>query len=441
MKNKLYLNNLVWSFLDFFSRVIFAFAATIIFAKFLSKSDYGILVYANSILLLALTISRAGMDKIILRDIPLGIKNNQRLLQSGISIIFIFSIFVFIATILFFKITENNLFYFAVISLLILSNPFSIFEYYQRATLLTKYIFISRFISKLFFLVIIFYISYQTKNFIYIAFSYLIENLIFNILLIYFFRKNRKKSILRKFYQNIRNNFDESLKVLKRSFIYIVIGSLSILNLKIQFFIIRYYYSFSELASYDIAYKIPEMINQMLFTIFISLMPFLMASKRKSEHLYILNFRCINLALLIIAFIAVIILFNYGNEIISIFFGKKYQSSIELLKYLSLTIPTSLLWFTSFHFLIFEKNEHLIIYKICIMIILKIFFLILFIPLFDIYGIVPSMILSDLLGIVLFNGMNSKSRKILNIYMNIINYETITSLKKWINQIFYYIKR
>ena len=166
-----------------------------------------------------------------------------------------------------------------------------------------------------------------------------------------------------------------------------------------------------------------------------------MASKRKSEHLYILNFRCINLALLIIAFIAVIILFNYGNEIISIFFGKKYQSSIELLKYLSLTIPTSLLWFTSFHFLIFEKNEHLIIYKICIMIILKIFFLILFIPLFDIYGIVPTMILSDLLGIVLFNGMNSKSRKILHIYMNIINYETITSLKKWINQIFYYIKR
>ena len=120
MKNKLYLNNLVWSFLDFFSRVIIAFAATIIFAKFLSKSDYGILVYANSILILALTISRAGMDKIILRDIPLGIKNNQRLLQSGISIIFIFSVIVFITTILFFKITENNLLYFAVISLLIL---------------------------------------------------------------------------------------------------------------------------------------------------------------------------------------------------------------------------------------------------------------------------------------------------------------------------------
>jgi O-antigen/teichoic acid export membrane protein len=171
----------------------FSFFFIILFARNYSAQAFGEFTIAQTVFFLFFSISFSNIHYYLNKILSIKFQERRKDIGSCFIITFYSSVFLyfFLAFVLtFIKIDQNFKNVILILNLILLVEPFSIFysELFVRGQF--KRIFKIRFIQTLLFFTLKVYLVLNKFDLIFIAITYVLENLFFSIVIIYYFKKN-----------------------------------------------------------------------------------------------------------------------------------------------------------------------------------------------------------------------------------------------------------
>ena len=171
----------------------FSFFFIILFARNYSPQAFGEFTIAQTIFFLFYAVSFSNIHYYLNKILSTKFQDRRKDIASCFIITFYSSVslYVFLAFVLtFLNISQELKNLVLILNLILLTEPFSIFysELFVRGQF--KRIFKIRFIQTLLFFTLKIYLVLNQYNLIFIAITYVIENLFFSIIVIYYFKKN-----------------------------------------------------------------------------------------------------------------------------------------------------------------------------------------------------------------------------------------------------------
>lgn len=384
------IKNSLWIIGERIFQAIISLFLTMVTSRYLGPSNYGILNYGATFVSLFLVIMKLGLDNIIVNELINDRNNEGKLLgtsiimrlASGIVSIIVMTILVFILQ------SNSKLIIITTIlqSIILLFQSVNILDYWFQSHLNSKYVSIIKGISYILVTLYKIYLLISKKNIIWFATSTIFDSLIIAVLLIVFYRKEKKQKL----------KFDKQLvkKLLKKSYHFIISGIMVIIYTQIDKIMIGSMINQEQLGYYSAALMVCSIWTFVPEAILTSFRPAVFESKKnnnnylpKLKQLYAIIFwTCI-------AFSAFITLF--AKYIIIIIFGNGYLPSIKALRILIWYVPLSQLGSARSVWIVSEnKNKYIkkiMLWGVIINISLNYFL----IPILGIYGAIIATIITE----------------------------------------------
>jgi O-antigen/teichoic acid export membrane protein len=381
--------NTFWMLMDHFSKIASASLILLFVAKALGPSDFGMLSYVLSINLIFMTISRMGIESILVREISTDASNINKISTAAFVLMISSSLIsiLLIALVAYFdqSITKNYLW---LICISILFQPLMVIDYLYQGISKARESAKIKTIANIISLSIKIYIIFFNFSFKYLALSYVLEAFIMASALIFLNKKDKK--IMLKF------SFDiEKIRELFGHAYPIIFASISaVLYQRSDQILINYYLGMEHVGLYAAPIKILELIMIAPFVITISLAPILVSYKNQDIQKFSSSFVMIFRFFLLYSLALVLIIHFYSIEIISFLFGNEFYKSAEILKILFYGLIFHIFGTigTRSYFIIGEEKK--IAFRTLIGLIINIIFNIILIPLYGIKGAALSTVIS-----------------------------------------------
>ena len=183
----------------FFSNLIsflLSFIVIILFAQNYSPTSFGEFTIAQTIFFLIYAISFSNIHYYLNKTLSTNFANRRKDIASCFSITFYTSLllyFILSIILIFIDVSRDLKIVILILNLILISEPFSIFysELFVKGQF--KNIFKIKMMQVSIFFIIKLYIIFNQINYFYIAISYVLENVFFSLLVIYFYKKNGNK--------------------------------------------------------------------------------------------------------------------------------------------------------------------------------------------------------------------------------------------------------
>ena len=390
------------NFYYFFSTNIisyfFSFFFIILFARNYSAQAFGEFTIAQTIFFLFFSISFSNIHYYLNKILSTKFQDRRKDIGSCFIITFYSSVFIyiFLAIILIFvKIDQNFKNVILILNLILLIEPFSIFysELFVRGQF--KRIFKIRFIQTLLFFTLKVYLVLNKFDLIFIALTYVLENLFFSIVIIYYFKKNG-------------NNFSSllfikkhTLDIIKKIILFPLMAFAIIVAMRLDILMISKIIGIDASGIYSSASRLIIIILLFGTHFFQFIYPNLnriMMNQKGMKNIY--------QNLVLFSFYTGILFFIFSlffGKIYLNFFGKEFLLAINAFFILSLNVFPALLFNLWVHkqYVISKYNSILFfqIGTICLNILLNFYF----INLFGITGAALASLLAPLLSFILIN--------------------------------------
>lgn len=333
--------NISWILIQNIYTMIIGMIITGIVARHYGTEGYGIINFGTSFVSLFSFIAIFGTNHIIINDFTKNESNAGIILKTNLIVRIILSVIALIvcqtaATIMYNDSTIRLIvFLFNINTILSCSD---VITYYAQSKIKNKYISICKIISFTVLSILkIIVISYNL-NIIYLISTYLIETIIYSILLIFSFKKIKDKD------EVIIYKFDKSYaKTLIKRSKYFALSSLMVtIYLKIdQVMLGTFFTDKSVVGIYAAAVKISELWTFVPISVITSFKPIVIECKSKNNDLaYKKNLQKLYNIVSLICFIFLIGIIIFGKLGIHIIYGKSYYEA-----YLPLIILTIGVWF------------------------------------------------------------------------------------------------
>jgi O-antigen/teichoic acid export membrane protein len=390
------------NFYYFFSTNIisyfFSFFFIILFARNYSAQAFGEFTIAQTVFFLFFSISFSNIHYYLNKILSTKFQDRRKDIGSCFIITFYSSVFlyIFLAIILtFIKIDQNFKNVILILNLILLIEPFSIFysELFVRGQF--KRIFKIRFIQTLLFFTLKVYLVLNKFDLIFIALTYVLENLFFSIVIIYYFKKNG-------------NNFSSllfikkhTLDIIKKIILFPLMAFAIIVAMRLDILMISKIIGIDASGIYSSASRLIIIILIFGTHFFQFIYPNLnriMMNQKGMKNIY--------QNLVLFSFYTGILFFIFSlffGKIYLNFFGKEFLLAINAFFILSLNVFPALLFNLWVHkqYVISKYNSILFfqIGTICLNILLNFYF----INLFGITGAALASLLAPLLSFILIN--------------------------------------
>lgn len=390
------------NFYYFFSTNIisyfFSFFFIILFARNYSAQAFGEFTIAQTVFFLFFSISFSNIHYYLNKILSTKFQDRRKDIGSCFIITFYSSVFlyIFLAIILtFIKIDQNFKNVILILNLILLIEPFSIFysELFVRGQF--KRIFKIRFIQTLLFFTLKVYLVLNKFDLIFIALTYVLENLFFSIVIIYYFKKNG-------------NNFSSllfikkhTLDIIKKIILFPLMAFAIIVAMRLDILMISKIIGIDASGIYSSASRLIIIILLFGTHFFQFIYPNLnriMMNQKGMKNIY--------QNLVLFSFYTGILFFIFSlffGKIYLNFFGKEFLLAINAFFILSLNVFPALLLNLWVHkqYVISKYNSILFfqIGTICLNILLNFYF----INLFGITGAALASLLAPLLSFILIN--------------------------------------
>ncbi len=336
-----YFKNTLWLFSEKFIRLGVSFFVGVLVARYLGPKNFGILSYAQSIVMLVTPIANLGIDNILVRELVKNknLKKERIILGTALLLKLVTStilIIIFALLYYFEKNPLNRYIYIIVVILLVglFFRSFDIIDFYFQAKVISKLSFIGNIISLIFSNIVRFIFVIKKFSLKFIAFSYALEGILLALFSITIYNKYSENKIykwevnlnLAKFF--LKNSYPLMISVFAVS-LYFRLDQIMLKNLLNNMKII---------GEYSAAVKIVELIYIIPTVILNSMFPFFIKLKTRSNLLYKKYFKITYNLFYVFSIICVLIL-NFGATIIvKIIYGNKFINASEILKILSFNI-------------------------------------------------------------------------------------------------------
>ena len=405
----IYRNNFSWILFDNVLRLFLGVFVSILLARKLGPSSFGIYNYSITIVGFFTSISCLGIDSIVVKEL---VKHEDK--RSILFNSFLIKLFGGLIAYLFFSfiiiLEESELAkkVLILLGLTLLVQPFSIFDFFFQSKLKNKYSVISTSISRLFISILKILALVCFPSLVLFAGLVLFESLITIILLWMFFKKDY-------YFEFNKTLFNKELffKILTKGFPLILVGLFHTINVRIDQIIIRNFLNFDELGFYSTAVKVTELFNFLPVVIMTAVFPSLVGTKNYDLKLYYKRMKVLFLILFSTAVFVSIIIVISSDFLITFMYGEAYVESIKYLKYLIWSSVFIFLGVYMHNLLINHDLQTISLYSNIIGAIINIYLNFRLIPTFGVIGAVYSTLIS-----YLFSGFISflffkKSLKIL----------------------------
>lgn len=336
-----------------------SFIATAYIARNLGPRNYGELSYAISFVSIFSFIAVLGIDQILFRDLVKYPEKRNEYMGSALGLRLLTSITAIILclTSAFWLSPKDVSFYLIfIISLSFIFNSFQIIGYEFQAESLSKTpSILSLCITIILNIIKIFVIMFD-KGVIYLAFTLLLESILYAIGLFYF----RKKifGTIRKW------KFDKkiSLDILKNSWPLIFASAFALIYARIDQIMIKNMLGAESVGLYDAAVRLSEVWYFIPTMVISSLLPAIINAHKTSITEYYSRLQKVMLFLFSTSFITALFTFLFAPYIIQIVFGNSFTGAIPLLQiYVWSNIATALNAFTLNYLIIENKRKAIFI--------------------------------------------------------------------------------
>jgi len=327
--SKRYFTNTSWLFFERISRMVITLLVGIYVARYLGPSNYGLLNYAQSFVVLFSAIATLGLDSIVVRDLVGDEKKRDELLGATFILKVAGSIVLLgmLAVVVRFTKNDNftNLLIF-IIALATIFQSFNAIDFYFRSKVLSRYTVYAQTASLISSAIIKILLIYFKMALIYFAAVMVVESVILAAGLIAMYIK-QKLNIF-----NWKIKFDLGKRLLKDSWPLILSGVAISIYMRIDQVMIKQMVDLGAVGNYAVAVRLSETWYFIPIAITSSVFPAIVNAKKIGEKLYYARLQKLyDLMTWLGISIALPITF-LANDIIRLLFGIQYQDAAGVLR-------------------------------------------------------------------------------------------------------------
>lgn len=328
---KIYLDNTLWIMGDKFLGLGITFFITVIIARYLGPTNFGIYSYVMSIVSLFAIAGHMGLSGLVIREIVKHPEDRSLILGTTFVLKLTGMTVGYIGILIYALVYEGlgsiEFLLIAVAGSTLVLRCFDVIDYWFQAFVQAKYVSIANIIglsiasaAKLIFV-------FLGLGLTYFILANILQVVALSLILLFLYLIKSDLSIRRWGF-----SWQKAKELLSQGWL-VYLGSIfAILNLKIDQVMLKWYQGAEQVGIYAVAAQLSEAWYFIPTAIVASFFPKLIELKKHDFDMYQLRLQQLFSLLFLIALIVAIVVSLSGELIISIFFGEQYSVSSNILK-------------------------------------------------------------------------------------------------------------
>jgi len=298
-------------------------------ARYLGPDQFGLLSYIVAFVSLFVPLGKLGFDGIVVRNVARDKEDINVLINSAIACKLIGNIvIVMIVSFYMYFLKKNSIYFYLalIISSIQILKSVEILEFYYRAKVKAKLISISSSSGLAASALLKIALILSSAGLIYFAIANVVEALVIAGLLIYIFRKEEAKLSFRYI------EFGKGIALLKESWP-LIFGSLfAVIYLNIDQVMIKEMLTNYDVGQYNAAVRISSVWYFIPITVGWSLQTAIVEAKKHGEKQYHDRLQQLFTLMAVIAYLLIIPIAYFSNDIIDLLFGAAYSAAGKVLR-------------------------------------------------------------------------------------------------------------
>lgn len=333
------LGNASWIIFSKIVQSILGLIITMLAARYLGPSNYGVINYAASIVAFITPIALLGFDAILVHEIVLKRYREGEIIGSAIGMSFIGSIFCIFGEVSFNFIVSGNETETVVVcflyGIILIFQAFGLIQYWFQAQSLSKYSSITMlgaYVITSLYKVILLVVK---SNIYWFALSNVLDAAIIAIILIIIYRKITKEKLFFR--------FSVAKELVGKSKYYILANLMITVCAQIDKIMLKVFIGDTATGLYSAAVACATMTGFVFSALIDSARPVIFETKKASREKYELNIKCLYSTIIYVSFVQCVLMTLFSGVIIKIIYGTDY---IEAASALGLVV-----WYTTFAYI------------------------------------------------------------------------------------------
>lgn len=311
-------------------QTILTLFVTMITARYLGPSNYGLINYAAAIVSFFSPIALLGLNETIVQELINNSNEEDEIIGSSIIISIICSLFCMIGIAAFAEIANPNEMETIIVcilySTLLIFQSINLMQYWFQAHYLSKYSSIASVIAYVLVSVFKIYLLIENKSIYWFAVSSTIENAIISILLVFLYKKISNN--------NLKFNIERTKKLIIKSSNYILPNIMIVIFSQTDRIMLKMFINEAATGYYSAAHTCAGIGGFVMSAIIDSMRPSIYESKLVSEDLFEKRLKQLFCIIIYISVLKNIFICIFAKPIVLIVYGNKFINSISTLRWI-----------------------------------------------------------------------------------------------------------
>lgn len=338
------IKNASWIIICRVIQALLALIISMITARYLGPSNYGLLNYAISIVTFVLPIMKLGITSILVQEFISEPEKEGETLGTSLVLCFISAIVCIIGVNLFVRLSNageyDTIIVCALYSSILIFQAFEMINYWFQAKLLAKYSSIVALIAYVIVSIYKIYLLITQKNIYWFSVANTLDYLIIAVGLLYIYKQ--------KSTQKLCFNTEKAMKLLSTSKYYIISDLMVVIFAQTDRVMLKAMINNEATGYYSAAITCAGMSQFVFAAIIDSMRPTIFEKKKTSEEMYTLNLVRLFSIITYLSLAQSVVMTLLAPIIIQLLYGVQYLESVSALQIV--------VWYTTFSYLGSARN-------------------------------------------------------------------------------------
>lgn len=339
LKNNKVAKNTIWMISERIIQMLISLIVGSLSARYLGPSNYGLINYGTSIISLFLSITKLGLENVIIKEYIENKDKNGEIVGTALGMRMIASLISIILIMILIMILKPNQILIQIVTILqaisLIFQSYEVIDYWFQSQLKSKYVSITKTIAYIVVAIYKIYLLATGKSVIWFALSLTIDYGLIFIILIIQYKKSKG--------QKLKFSLETSKNVIKKSYHFIISGMFVTLYTQMDKIMIGSILNETQVGLYSAATTICTLWAFIPEAIINSMRPTIYESNKNNTENYLKKLRLLYCIIFWMGILFSLGITLFSKYIILILYGKNY-----------LTARTSLIiavWYTTFAYL------------------------------------------------------------------------------------------
>ncbi|WP_028765176.1 flippase [Shewanella colwelliana] len=405
-----YFKNTFWIFFEQLIKLLSLFVINIFIARYLGPDKFGLLSFCVGIIAVLLTLSRLGMESVLVRELIENSNSAAAYVQTAFSLVFvagglcIVSLYFLLHLL---NVDEQTFNYLIVLSFSLLPQAFLVLDYHFQSQVRAKFSSLAKSLALVISAIIKVYLIYIQANIFYVICAMLIESCLIAFFLLYVYNCFQQTKFSLGFDRSV------AIKLLKSCFPMLLAALTTVLYMRTDQLMIKWLVGDFDLGIYSAVSRIYEMWVMVTVVLCSALLPAIVRLKENSEYVYeekmVLLFRII----IALSFLMSLFSLFFARDIVTIVFGEDYLKGVFVFQILMWSSMFAAMGSLTMRFLTVEKLERKVALRSFFALTVNVCLNFLLIPLYGINGAAISTLISLILANYVIDFFDKDLKKLL----------------------------